>query len=228
MNGEALSHPCKRAHGEEVFCRHEATQTYNSPDRVTTEITRGGYSKHPVVREQFVLRVPEGLDLSRVAPLLCAGITTYVPLRMWNVGPGSRVGVVGLGGLGHMAVKLASAMGAEVTVISRTTAKEADAMTLGADRLLASSDEAAMAAAASSFDLIIDTVSVKHDINPYIGLLDVEGVLNIVGQLGPIPEVMTPALVMGRRKIAGSPVGGACAKRRKCWISAAGRTSCRR
>ncbi|QJU58296.1 NAD(P)-dependent alcohol dehydrogenase [Sphingomonas sp. AP4-R1] len=196
------------ARGEEIFCRHDVTQTYNSPDRVTQENSKGGYSKHIVVRDHFVLHVPETLDVAKAAPLLCAGLTSYVPLRMWQVGPGSRVGVIGLGGLGHMAVKLAKAMKAEVTVISRTDSKKQDALTLGADTLLVSSDEAAMASAASSFDLIIDTVPVKHDINPYIALLDVEGVLNIVGQIGPLPEVMTPGLIMGRRKIAGSPVGG--------------------
>ncbi len=152
--------------------------------------------------------MPAGLDLSRAAPLLCAGITTYSPLRTWNVGPGSRVGVIGLGGLGHMAVKLASAMGADVTVMSRTKDKEADALALGADRLLVSSDETAMAKAASSFDLIIDTVPVKHDINPYVPLLDVDGTLVIVGQIGPLAEPSTVPLLLGRRRVAGSPIGG--------------------
>jgi uncharacterized zinc-type alcohol dehydrogenase-like protein len=127
--------------GEEQLCREGNTLTYNSPDRITKAITYGGYSKHVVVRQEFVLVVPDGLDLARAAPLLCAGITTYSPLRTWDIGPGSRVGVVGLGGLGHMAVKLASAMGAHVTVLSRAKDKEADALALGADRLLVSTDE---------------------------------------------------------------------------------------
>ena len=197
---------CRR--GEEQLCREGMTQTYNDRDRVTQEITYGGYSKHLVVREEFALRVPDGLDLSRVGPLLCAGITTYSPLRTWNVGPGSRVGVIGLGGLGHMAVKLAVGLGADVTVLSRTRDKEADALSLGADRLLVSSEEEAMSKAQFGFDLIIDTVPVKHDLNPYLPLLDVDGTLVIVGQLGPIDEPNTVPLLLGRRRIAGSPIGG--------------------
>lgn len=197
--------------GFEQLCRKAPVQTYSDTDRFSCEPaapTQGGYSKHLVVREEFVLRVPEGLELSKAAPLLCAGITTYSPLRSWNVGPGSRVAVVGLGGLGHMAVKLATAMGADVTVVSRTRDKEADALALGADRLLVSSDPAAMAQAASSFDLIIDTVPVKHDINPYVPLLDVDATLVIVGQIGPLSEPSTVPLLLGRRRIAGSPIGG--------------------
>jgi uncharacterized zinc-type alcohol dehydrogenase-like protein len=200
---------CDQCHnGEEQLCREGNTPTYNGQDRITGERTHGGYSKSLVVREEFVLRVPAGLDLARAAPLLCAGITTYSPLRTWDVGPGSRVSVIGLGGLGHMAVKLASALGAEVTVLSRSRGKEADARALGADRLLVSSDEAAMRTAASSFDLIIDTVPVKHDVNPYLPLLDVDGTLVIVGQIGPLAEPMTFPLLLGRRRIAGSPIGG--------------------
>lgn len=194
--------------GEEQLCRAGNTQTYNDKDRITGERTYGGYSKHLVVREEFALKVPEKLDLSRAAPLLCAGITTYSPLRTWNVGPGSRVGVIGLGGLGHMAVKLASGMGADVTVLSRSNAKEKDALALGADRLLVSTDDTAMAKAASGFDLIIDTVPVKHDLNPYMPLLDVDGTLVLVGQVGPLNEPSTVPLIMGRRRIAGSPIGG--------------------
>jgi uncharacterized zinc-type alcohol dehydrogenase-like protein len=194
--------------GDEQYCRKGFTATYSDHDRVTGEVTYGGYSKHLVAREEFVLRVPDGLDLSRAAPLLCAGITTYSPLRNWNIGPGSRVGVVGLGGLGHMAVKLASAMGAEVTVISRTPSKTADAHALGADRVLISKDAEAMAAAQSSFGLIIDTVPVDHPIGDYLPLLDVDGALVIVGQIGPMGEPSTVPLVMGRRRIAGSLIGG--------------------
>jgi alcohol dehydrogenase (NADP+) len=194
--------------GEEQFCRAGMTLTYNSPDRITKENTYGGYSKHVVVRQEFVLRVPDALDLARAAPLLCAGITTYSPLREWNVGPGSRVGVIGLGGLGHMAVKLANGLGAEVAVISRSAAKSADAIALGADRLLVSADAAAMEKARSSFDLIVDTVPAKHDLTPYLPLLDVDGTLVIVGQLGDLDEINTFPLVLGRRRIAGSPIGG--------------------
>jgi uncharacterized zinc-type alcohol dehydrogenase-like protein len=194
--------------GEEQLCRHGNTPTYNGRDRLTCEPTYGGYSKHLVVREAFALRIADGLDLSRAAPLLCAGITTYSPLKTWNVGPGSRVGVIGLGGLGHMAVKLAAGFGADVTVFSRTADKRADALALGADRLLVSTDAAAMANAANSFDLIIDTVPVKHDVNPYMPLLDVDGTLVLVGQIGPLAEPSTVPLIMGRRRIAGSPIGG--------------------
>ena len=194
--------------GEEQLCREGNTGTYGGIDRVTGEDTLGGYAKHLVVREEVALRVPDGLDLARAAPLLCAGITTYSPLRTWGVGPGSRVGVIGLGGLGHMAVKLAAAMGAYVTVLSRTADKAADALALGADALLVSTDDEAMAKAADSFDLIIDTVPVKHDLNPYLPLLDVDGTLVIVGQIGPVAEPTTVPLVLGRRRIAGSPIGG--------------------
>ena len=174
--------------GLEQYCRKGHTLTYGGRDRFTCEPTYGGYSKHLVVREEFAIRVPAGLDLSRAAPLLCAGVTTWSPLRQWNVGPGSRVGVIGLGGLGHMAVKLAAAMGADVTVLSRTRSKEADALALGASRLLASSDSDAMKAAASSFDLIVDTVPVKHDLNPYTPLLDIDGTLVLVDRSGPWPS----------------------------------------
>lgn len=194
--------------GEEQLCRKGSTLTYASPDRITREMTFGGYSKHLVARQEFVLRVPEGLDLSRAAPLLCAGITTYSPLRTWNVGPGSRVGVIGLGGLGHMAVKLAAGLGAHVTVLSRTAGKTADALALGADQLLVSSDAAAMETAQSSFELIIDTVPTRHDLAPYLPLLDVDGTLVIVGQLGNVDELPTVPLLLGRRRVAGSPIGG--------------------
>ncbi|MFJ4048968.1 MULTISPECIES: NAD(P)-dependent alcohol dehydrogenase [Pseudomonas] len=197
---------CER--GEEQFCRKGLTETYNSPDRVTGETLRGGYSTNLVVRQEFLLRVPTSLELSRVAPLLCAGITTYSPLRTFNVGPGSRVGVVGLGGLGHMAVKLAVSMGADVTVISRTTDKQADASALGAHHFLASSDEASMQQAASRFDLIIDTVPVQHDVMPYLPLLDVDGTLVIVGQVGDLSQINSVPFILGRRRVAGSVIGG--------------------
>lgn len=194
--------------GEEQFCREGMTPTYGSPDRIDGKITQGGYSKHLVVREEFVLSVPDGLDLSKAAPILCAGITTYSPLRQWDIKEGSRVGVIGLGGLGHMAVKLAHAMGAHVTVMSRTPDKQKDAEALGADELLISTDESAMKEAASSFDLIIDTVPVEHDVNPYTPLLDIDGTLVMVGQVGPIMAPTTVPMIFGRRRIAGSLIGG--------------------
>ena len=200
---------CDECHNDhEQYCRNTFTLTYGSPDRITSEMTQGGYSKHIVVREEFVLRLPENLDLAKAAPLLCAGITTYSPLREWNVGPGSRVGVVGMGGLGHMAIKLAVGLGADVTVISTSPKKEADAQELGAHNFLVSKDEDAMAAAASSFDLIIDTVPVNHDLNPYIPLLDNDATLVMVGQIGPIEGPNTAPMVFGRRRIAGSLIGG--------------------
>lgn len=198
--------PCH--HHEEQYCENGMTQTYGSPDRIDGKITTGGYAKHLIAREEFVLKVPASLDLSKVAPLLCAGITTYSPLRTWNVGPGTRVGVVGMGGLGHMAVKLAAGLGADVTVISRSANKQADALALGADHFLESSNEDAMANHANHFDLIIDTVPVKHDINPYLPLLTLDGTLVLVGQVGPLEEPITVPLILGRRRIAGSLIGG--------------------
>ena len=194
--------------GEEQLCREGNTQTYGSRDRIAGDRTAGGYSKYLVVREEFVLRLPEGLDLAKAAPLLCAGITTYSPLRTWKVEAGSRVAVIGLGGLGHMAVKLAAAMGAHVTVLSRSADKEADALALGANALLVSSDKDAMKKAANSFDLIIDTVPVKHDLKPYLPLLDIDSTLVLVGQIGPLDEINTLPLLGGRRRISGSPIGG--------------------
>ncbi|WP_289282226.1 MULTISPECIES: NAD(P)-dependent alcohol dehydrogenase [unclassified Methylophaga] len=200
---------CDECHNDhEQYCRNTFTLTYGSPDRISNEMTQGGYAKHIVVREEFVLRLPENLDLAKAAPLLCAGITTYSPLREWNVGPGSRVGVVGMGGLGHMAIKLAVGLGADVTVISTSPKKEVDARELGAHNFLVSKDEDAMAAAASGFDVIIDTVPVSHDLNPYIPLLDNDATLVMVGQIGPIEGPNTAPMVFGRRRIAGSLIGG--------------------
>lgn len=200
---------CDQCHdGHEQYCRNGFTATYGSPDRISGETTQGGYSKHIVVREEFVLSVPDALDLSKAAPILCAGITTYSPLREWKVEKGSRVGVIGLGGLGHMAVKLAVAMGADVTVISRSTNKKEQAKAIGAKGILASTDQSAMEKAGSSFDLIIDTVPVKHDLTPYTPLLDIDGSLVVVGQVGPVEELMTMPLIFGRRRVAGSLIGG--------------------
>ncbi len=200
---------CDQCHrGEEQMCREYPTVTYNAQDRIDGTPTYGGYSKHIVVREDFVLRLPDRLDPARAAPLLCAGITVYSPLRTWNVGPGSRVGVIGIGGLGHLAVRLAAGLGATVTVITRTDAKAREAKALGADLVLLSTSDEAMAKAASTFDVIIDTVPVAHDVTPYVSLLDVEGVLVIVGNLGAMEGFSSLPLIMGRRRITGSPSGG--------------------
>jgi uncharacterized zinc-type alcohol dehydrogenase-like protein len=193
---------------EEQLCREGMVGTYAGKDRISGEMTQGGYSKHVVVREEFVLSVPQSLELSRVAPLLCAGITTYSPLQKWGVTAGSRVAVVGLGGLGHMAVKNAVAMGATVTVIGRSESKKDDAVSLGAQHYLVSTNSNEMKDSKSAFDIIIDTVPVKHDLSIYTPLLDIDGTLVIVGQIGPIDEINTVPLLMGRRRIAGSLIGG--------------------
>ncbi|KPW00245.1 NAD(P)-dependent alcohol dehydrogenase [Pseudoalteromonas sp. P1-8] len=200
---------CDQCHnGEEQFCREGMVGTYSGQDRISGELTQGGYSKHIVVREEFVLSVPEGLDLAKCAPILCAGLTTYSPLRTWNVGPGSRVGVIGLGGLGHMAIKIAAAMGAHVTAISRSDKKKQQVLSYGAKDLLVSSDEAAMQAHANQFDVIINTIPVKHDFTPYIPLLDIDGTQVLVGQVGELEETNSVPLLMGRRRVAGSLIGG--------------------
>ena len=194
--------------GEEQFCREGNTGTYSIPDRIDGTLTKGGYSKHIVVRQEFVCTLADSLDLSRTAPILCAGITTWSPLRHWNVGPTSRVAVVGMGGLGHMAVKLANALGATVTMISRSPNKKETALAIGADHFLVSSDEEEMKAAASSFDLILDTVPVQHELDAYIPLLDIDGTLVMLGQLGPWGAVNGLPFMFGRRRVAGSPIGG--------------------
>lgn len=200
---------CDQCHaGEEQMCREYPIVTYNGRDRISHEVTFGGYSKHIVVKDHFVLALPEGLDPALAGPLLCAGITVYSPLRTWNVGPGSRVGVIGIGGLGHLAVRFAAGLGAKVTVITRTSAKADEAYSLGADAVLLSTSDEAMAKASSAFDVIIDTIPVKHDVSPYLGLLDVSGVLVIVGNLGDMEGFNTLPLITGRRRITGSPSGG--------------------
>ena len=197
------------AKGWEQYCERGATYTYNSIDRVDGSPTQGGYAEQIVVRQEFVLKVPGGLDLAGAAPLLCAGITTWSPLRHWKVGPGSQVAVVGLGGLGHMALKLAKALGAEVTLFSRSPGKEADARRLGADRVVISTDKAQMKAVRGQFELILDTVPYAHDLNPYTPTLATGGTLVLVGFLGSQePPLNTSALVVGRKALAGSLIGG--------------------
>jgi uncharacterized zinc-type alcohol dehydrogenase-like protein len=192
--------------GDEQYCIPGNTQTYGSVDRDGTP-TYGGYSDHVVVDEDFVLRIPDGLELDVAAPLLCAGITTYSPLRHWDAGPGKRVAVVGLGGLGHMAVKLAHAMGAEVTVLSQTLNKKDDGLKLGAEAYHATSDEATFDELAGHFDLIINTVSAKLEMGRFLGLLKTDGALvNVGAPPEPLP-VPVFSLLMQRRTFAGSSIG---------------------
>jgi len=200
---------CAACHdGYEQGCEKGPVATYNGKDRHTGEITYGGYSNHIVVRDHFVCRVPEKLDIRYAAPLLCAGITCWTPLRQWNVGKGSKVGVVGLGGLGHMGVKLAAALGAEVTMITTTASKGEDARKLGARHVLLSTDQKAMAAAMNSFDFILNTIPVKHNANPYLMLLGRKGVMVIVGALEPLEPIHGGLLMRNTRAVAGSAIGG--------------------
>ena len=199
---------CKNCQaGDEQYCLQGMVGTYGAVDRDGT-ITQGGYSTHVVVTQDFVVGIPEGIDLDVAAPLLCAGITTYSPLHRWGAGPGKRVAVVGLGGLGHMAVKLAHAMGAEVTVLSQSLKKQEDGLRLGADHYYATSDENTFTDLAGSFDLIINTVSASLDISAYLGLLSLDGALvNVGAPAEPLP-VQAFALIGGRRSFAGSMIGG--------------------
>jgi uncharacterized zinc-type alcohol dehydrogenase-like protein len=194
--------------GEEQYCEHFATFTYNAPDKISGGVTYGGYSDSIVVDERFVLRVPGSLDLSAVAPLLCAGITTYSPLRHWKVGPGKKVGVVGLGGLGHMALKFSHAFGAHTVLFTTSANKAADAKRLGADQVVVSRDQGEMRKHAASFDFILDTASAEHDLNAYLALLRLDGAMTLVGA----PEKPAPVgafnLIMGRRSLSGSAIGG--------------------
>lgn len=195
--------------GLEQFCVPGHTLTFNSPDKhLSGKQTYGGYSESVVVDENYVLRVPDNLDLAASAPLLCAGITTYSPLRHWNVGPDMNVGVVGLGGLGHMAIKLAKAMGAHVTVFTTSASKAEAAKNLGADEVALSTDPEQMKARARSLHFILDTVSAHHDIDAYLNLFKVDGSLVLVGApLDPLP-VSSFNLLLGRRTFAGSIIGG--------------------
>ena len=193
--------------GQEQYCRTGTTLTYGSVDRDGT-VTQGGYSTHIVVDQDFALPVPEGIGLAEAAPLLCAGITAYSPLRRWGTGPGTKVAVIGLGGLGHLAVKLARAMGADVTVLSQSPRKRDDALRLGADRYYATSDTATFSQLASTFDLIVNTVSATINVDSYLSLLALDGVLASVG-VPPEPlSVNGRALLSQRRIITGSLIGG--------------------
>ncbi|WP_197685202.1 NAD(P)-dependent alcohol dehydrogenase [Herminiimonas arsenitoxidans] len=199
--------PCKQGH--EQYCVEFPIVTYNAHDKHDHTPTYGGYSEKIVVSDKFVLKVPDGLDLAGAAPLLCAGITTWSPLRHWKVGKNSKVAIIGLGGLGHMALKLASALGADVTLFTRSKGKEDDATRLGAKHIVLSSDDAQMAAVHGKFDLIIDTVPYVHDLNPYVTTLAINGTLVLVGYLGELdPMLNTVPMIMGRKAVAGSLIGG--------------------
>jgi alcohol dehydrogenase (NADP+) len=193
--------------GFEQFCPN-VTLTYNLPDKHLGGVTYGGYSDSIVVDERFVLRVPSNLDLAGTAPLLCAGITTYSPLHRWGVGKGKKVGVVGLGGLGHMGVKFAHALGSHVVVFTTTPKKKEDALRLGADEVVISRDANEMQKHVESFDFILDAVSAEHDINAFINLLRRDGNITLVG--APEKPLAVPAfgLIMRRRSLSGSPIGG--------------------
>jgi uncharacterized zinc-type alcohol dehydrogenase-like protein len=191
----------------EQFCPH-LTLTYNSPDKHLGGVTYGGYSDSIVVDERFVLRVPSNLNLAGTAPLLCAGITTYSPMRHWGAAKGKKVGVVGLGGLGHMAVKFAHAFGAHVVVFTTSPNKKEDALRLGADEVVVSRNADEMKKHAGSFDFILDAVSADHDINAYINLLARDGNLTLVGAPEKPLGVAAFGLIMGRRSLSGSAIGG--------------------
>ena len=194
--------------GEEQYCENFFTLTYNGEDKILGGVTYGGYSDSIVVDEAYVLRVSSKLDPAGTAPLLCAGITTYSPLRHWNVGKGQKVGIVGLGGLGHMGVKFAHAFGAHVVLFTTSASKTADALRLGADEVVISKNQAEMQKHAGSFNFILDAVSAEHDVNAYLSLLKRDGTLTLVGA----PEKPFPVsafnFLMGRRSLAGSAIGG--------------------
>lgn len=195
----------------EQFCENGMTGTYNGKDKIggaESDHTFGGYSTSITVREEFILSVPENLDLAAAAPLLCAGITTYSPLNHWNIKEGDKVGVVGLGGLGHMGIKFAAAMGAETIMITTSPGKKKDAKKLGADGVLISTDDDQMKEHKGSFDFILNTVPVKHDINPYLNLLTIDGTMCMVGAIEPLEPMHGGNLIMGRKRVAGSLIGG--------------------
>jgi len=194
--------------GLEQFCRNGSTGTYNAKDKVSGGVTYGGYSNQIVVTDDFVLKVSDKLPLEGVAPLLCAGITTYSPLRHWNVGKGHKVAVVGLGGLGHMAVKFAASFGADVTMLSTSPEKEKDARHLGAHHFALTKDPDQLSTLKGKFNFIIDTVSAPHDYNQYLSMLDTDGVMICVGAPPTPSQIMAFSLIGGRRSLAGSLIGG--------------------
>jgi len=206
---DSCQHCISCQEGLEQYCQNHPTFTYNDLDRHDKMPTHGGYSEKIVVSEQFVLKIPTNLDLKGVAPLLCAGVTMWSPLRHWGVDQKSKVAIVGLGGLGHMGLKLAKALGAEVTLFTRSPGKEEDARRLGADHIVLSTDASQMASVANKFDLIIDTIPYNHDVNLYLPTLALNKTLVLVGLIGQLePTLQTLPLMMGRKSIAGSAIGG--------------------
>ena len=194
--------------GNEQYCLNGFTATYNTPIDDPGGMTYGGYSQRIVADESFVLHVPESLDITATAPLLCAGITTYSPLLHWSVQKGMKVGVVGLGGLGHMGVKFSHALGAHTVMITTTPEKGEDAKTLGADEILISTDSDQMAKQAGEFDFILNTIPEDHEVGPYLDLLKVDGTMCVVGAIEPLNQVNAAQLMFGRKKLAGSLIGG--------------------
>ena len=194
--------------GNEQYCLNGFTATYNTPIEDPGGMTYGGYSQRIVADESFVLHVPESLDITATAPLLCAGITTYSPLLHWSVQKEMKVGVVGLGGLGHMGVKFSHALGAHTVMITTTPEKGEDAKTLGADEILISTDSDQMAKQAGEFDFILNTIPVDHEVTPYLDLLKVDGTMCVVGAIEPLNQVNAAQLMFGRKKLAGSLIGG--------------------
>ncbi|CDZ77802.1 putative zinc-type alcohol dehydrogenase-like protein YahK [Legionella massiliensis] len=197
--------------GFEQYCDNGFTGTWNAEDKIggtAHKVTLGGYSDKITVDARYVLRIPANLDPAAAAPLLCAGITTYSPLRHWKVGPGQKIGIIGLGGLGHMGVKFAHAMGAHVVMITTSPEKGDDAKKLGAHEVLISKNEVAMQAAQDSFDFLLNTIPVGHDVDPYSNLLKRDGVMVIVGSVEPLTKVNSAPLIFRRRTIAGSLIGG--------------------
>ncbi len=192
----------------EQFCENGATMTYNGEDKHLGGHTFGGYSEKVVVNKEFVLRVPKNIDTAAAAPLLCAGITTWSPLKTWGVKEGDKVGVIGLGGLGHMGVKFAHALKAETVMITTSESKTDDAKKLGADSVLISKDEDAMKEHKGTFDFLLNTIPVSHDVNPYLELLKVDATMVLVGAIEPLKDVHGGNLILGRKRLAGSLIGG--------------------
>lgn len=202
-------HECSACDDDmEQFCENGATWTYNSPDKHLGGHTFGGYSESVVVDEQFVLRIPENLSPEAAAPLLCAGITSWSPLAHWNIKKGDKVGIIGLGGLGHMGIKFAHAMGAEVVMITTSEGKSKDAKRLGADIVLISKDSSQMKEHRGSFDFLLNTIPVGHDLNPYTALLKRDATMVLVGAVEPLKALHGGSLIGGRKRIAGSLIGG--------------------
>lgn len=201
---------CDACHADlEQYCLEGPTMTYATPDRIDGTNTMGGYSDSIVVSENFVVRIPDGLDAANAAPILCAGITTYSPLKHYGVKPGDKVGILGMGGLGHMGIKFAKALGAEVTLFTRSASKAAEGRRQGADHVIVSTDAEQMKAAAETFDFLLDTIPVPHDLNPYLETLRFDGVHILVGLIQPVdPALHAANLVLKRRVLAGSLIGG--------------------